>query len=92
MHFSFVPVVEDNKRNGLKVCAKECITKQELKVFHPELEKHLENVFGYEVGILNDATKEGNKSIEELKKGAAAIELSNLRFELEYTKQLLETS
>lgn len=36
---------------------------------------HMERVFGRDIGILNEATKEGNKSIEELKKGMAQEKL-----------------
>ena len=35
----------------------------------------MERVFGRDIGILNEATKEGNKSIEELKRGTAQEEL-----------------
>lgn len=71
MHFAFIPIVQDKKKGGYKVSAKELLTKYELKSFHSDLEKELKNVLGYEVGILNNATKEGNKSIEELKRGTA---------------------
>src|SRR5699024_8923514 len=68
MHFAFVPVVYDKKKEEYKVSAKECITRYDLKKFHPELENHMKKVFGRDIGILNEKTKEGNKSIDELKK------------------------
>lgn len=71
MHFAFVPVVEDKKRGGYKVSAKEKVNRNDLQKFHGDLSKHMEKVFGRDIGILNDATKEGNKSIEELKRGTA---------------------
>lgn len=67
MHYAFIPVVEDKKRGGYKLSAKEKITKNDLKSFHFDLSKHLENSFGRDVGILNEATKYGNKEIRELK-------------------------
>lgn len=76
MHFAFVPVVKDKKKEHLKVSAKECITKQELSVFHKDLESHMTKAFGYEIGVLNEATKDGNRSIEELKRGTAAETLA----------------
>jgi hypothetical protein len=79
MHFSFVPVVFDKKKEKLKVSAKEIINRNSLQQFHPKLEKHLEKVFGREVGILNEATKEGNKSIDELKKDTAIKTLNELK-------------
>lgn len=71
MHFAFVPVVESQNRKGepiLKVSAKELVTRTELKRFHLELEGCLSRIFGYEVGIINEATKNGNKSVLEMKK------------------------
>lgn len=76
IHFAFVPVVPDKKR-GLKVSAKERLSKLELKAFHGDLDKHLEQTMGdrYPGGILNGATIEGNRSIEELKRKSAADRL-----------------
>lgn len=67
MHFAFVPIVPDRKRGGYKVSAKECVTRSDLQRFHTDLSHHLEKTFGYKVNVLNDATKDGNKSIRELK-------------------------
>ena len=78
MHFAFVPVVRDKKKGHLKVSAKECINKQDLQTFHTDLSKTLERHFGRDVGILNEATKEGNKSIEELKRKSAAERLNEV--------------
>lgn len=82
MHFAFVPVVADQRRGGYKVSAKDAVNRGDLRTFHEDLEKHLVGVFGREVGILNDATREGNKSISELKRGQAAADLENARNEL----------
>ena len=75
MHYAFVPVVEDIKNGGYKLSAKEAITREDLRTFHKDLSDHMERVFGRDIGILNEATKEGNKSIVELKRGAAQEEL-----------------
>ena len=71
MHFAFVPVVKDKKKGIEKVSAKEAVDRKDLQKFHQDLENHLERRFGREVGILNGATREGNQSIVELKRGAA---------------------
>ena len=71
IHFAFVPVVYDSKKDAYKVSAKEVISRKDLQSFHPDLERHLSRVFGREVGILNDATKEGNRSVQELKMQSA---------------------
>lgn len=89
MHFAFIPVVYDEKRKDYKVSAKECITRYDLKKFHPELEEYMEKVFGYDIGILNEKTKEGNKAIDELKKGTARKELEALKIDLEDFKDEL---
>jgi len=72
MHFAFVPVVADRRKGNEKVSAKECVTKKDLQTFHPDLERHMEQVFGREIGILNDATKSGNRTVAELKRESAA--------------------
>lgn len=75
MHFAFLPVTADQRRGGEKLCAKEVLTRAELQRFHTELQKALESTFGREVEILNEATKEGNKSVSELKKATAIEEM-----------------
>ncbi len=67
MHFAFVPVTVDEKHGGYKVCANEVLTRRDLKTFHTQLSTYLEIVFGYDVGVLNGATVNGNKTILELK-------------------------
>ena len=51
-----------------KVNAKQCINKVELKQIHPEMQEYLENKLQTKVNILNGATAEGNKTIDQLKK------------------------
>ena len=75
MHFAFVPVAEDKKRDGFKLSAKEVVNRQDLRTFHKDLSDHMERVFGRDIGILNEATQEGNRSIEELKRATAQEEL-----------------
>lgn len=77
MHFAFVPVVFDKKKNRSKVSAKECVNKYHLQGFHDELEGYLKEN-GLQCSILNGATKEGNKSIEELKRQSAAERLQEV--------------
>ena len=71
MHFAFVPVVEDKKKGGYKVSAKEAVSRHDLQTFHQDLQEHVENVLGHKVSILNEATREGNRSINELKRQSA---------------------
>jgi len=78
MHFSFIPVVEDKKKGGKKLCAKDVVNRADLKAFHGDLSAHVEQALGYEVGILNEATAEGNMSIDELKRKSAAERLEEI--------------
>lgn len=71
LHFCFIPVGYDKKNDRYTVSSKLVATRTELRNFQLELNKHLERFFGYDVGILNKATKEGNRSIDELKRQSA---------------------
>ena len=78
MHFAFVPVVHDREKGCDKVSAKLCTNRSDLQRFHGDLSRHLEAALGHEVGILNEATRDGNKAIEELKRGTAQERLEHL--------------
>ena len=53
MHFCFIPVVIDKNKNIEKVSAKECVTREDLKKFHKELNNYMTNIFNRDIGILN---------------------------------------
>lgn len=77
IHISFVPVVKDE--NGTeRLCCREVITPLELKTFHPDLQKHLEEKMGQEVAILNGATAGGNLTIIEQKMRTALKDLAEV--------------
>jgi len=84
LHFAFVPVVLDKKKGHEKVSAKEALgwSEKGLHKFHGELDAHMTLVFGRDIGILNEATRDGNRSIEELKQGTAAQEEKRLKSEV----------
>lgn len=67
LHYSFIPVGYDSKNDRLTVSSKLVATRTELRSCQQELSKSLDKEFGYDLGILNEATKEGNKTIQELK-------------------------
>lgn len=67
IHYAFVPVAMDKKRNIPKLSAKEVITLKELKSFHKDLSTHLNGIFGRDIGILNGATDLGNQTIKQLR-------------------------
>jgi hypothetical protein len=90
MHFAFVPVVTDKRKGIQKVCAKELLTRAEFQKFHGDLDTYLTSVFGRSTGVLNGATKEGNRSIGELKRGTAVKELRRLREETKIEEQRID--
>lgn len=90
MHFAFVPVTFDQKKDCYKVSAKEVVGRRDLQTFHGELQKAVESALGHEVGILNEATKEGNRSIKELKQNTAMEKLKGIESEIEARKNVLE--
>lgn len=78
LHFAFIPVVYDKKKDREKVSAKECVTREDLRVFHTELQEVLDQwreqkEYEFECDVLNGATENGNLTIEGLK----AKELEN---------------
>lgn len=65
LHFKFMPIVED--KGVEKVCFDKCVTRKDYKSFHKELKAHLESDLGIPCNILNGATENGNKTVQELK-------------------------
>ena len=61
IHFSFIPVHDQ------KVCAKKVITRQMLRTLHQEASDYFYEHFGFDVGIINGATKEGNLTVPQLR-------------------------
>lgn len=78
MHFAFVPVTEDKKRGGFKVSAKEVLTRQDLASFHQDLGAYLQASMGLEVHVMNEATKDGNRDVAELKREVRLKEIAEL--------------
>lgn len=67
MHFAFIPVVYDKDKERFTVNAKKCVTRADLRNFHPWLEAELEQRLGFHVDVINEATKDGNKTVSQLK-------------------------
>lgn len=78
MHFAFIPVVWDKKHQREKVSAKELLNIRHLRGFHEKLSNYVSERLGYTPSILNGATIEGNKSIEELRRQSATERLEEL--------------
>ena len=70
LHFTFIPVVFDEKKQREKVSRKELFTLKELYSFHEDLEKHLQEKLGKNIKIRTGNT-EKNISVRELKQKTA---------------------
>ncbi len=68
MHYAFIPVVYDNKKEREKVSAKIVLNRNHLQSFHDDLDKHLKAEIPqiYERGVVNGQTV-GVETVQELK-------------------------
>ena len=70
LHFCFIPVVEDKKHEqGEKVCANDVLDRRELRNFHPDLQKFLDENGLEDARIMSGVTQRqgGNRTVAELK-------------------------
>lgn len=72
MHFAFIPVVYDRKKDREKVSAKEVTNKADLRTFHTDLQNVMnelveEHEHSFECDVLNGATGNGNLTVQGLK-------------------------
>ncbi len=65
MHFCIASVVDTKK--GLRMNASRITTRPVLRSLHQEASDYYFNHFGFDVGIINGATKEGNLTVPQLK-------------------------
>lgn len=91
MHFAFIPCTEDKKRGGLKVSAKEVLTKRDLQTFHPDLEEYLDRFHDWHFDVVNEATKDGNKTVADLKKETAHKEVIEYQQRAQKARTRVET-
>lgn len=68
LHFLFIPVVPDKKHGGEKICANNRINAKELRNFHPDLQKYIQNN-GIHASVKSGITaaQGGNRSVWEMK-------------------------
>ena len=69
LHFSFIPVVFDEKRQQERVQANKVVDRKELMVFHDDLHDYLKKEIPgiYQKGVLNDKTIQAS-GVPEIKK------------------------
>lgn len=68
LHYVFIPVTADKKHGGEKICANEVLNAEDLRSFHPDLQKYLLDK-GIKANIMTGITKKqgGNKSVWQMK-------------------------
>ena len=97
MHFAFIPTVWDNKKQRLKVSAKECLCKKELQRFHPELNKALNKALKKElkelgledIGVITNNNRDKQYiGLEDLKKRVKELEIANKRLQKQQVEQI----
>lgn len=83
LHFLFIPATEDLKHGGEKVSAKEVLDRQELRNFHPDWQRHLDE-HAIDAQVITGVTKAqgGNRTVAEMKQER------NMDYEYEYTRKL----
>ena len=102
LHYAFIPVTFDEKKQREKVSAKEVLNRKDLQTFHDDLDKHLkEKLPFYEKGILNDKTlpfenveqvKKYNDELKKLteEKQEEITELKKVKQEFQHKKETLK--
>lgn len=68
MHTLFIPVVEDKKHGGEKICCNDVLNPSHLRNWHPEYSKYLKE-HGIDAKVHTGITREcgGNRTVKELK-------------------------
>ncbi|MFK8256094.1 mobilization protein (plasmid) [Leuconostoc pseudomesenteroides] len=95
LHYAFVPVIFDAKKERYKVSAKQVLTRRDLQTFHDDLDQDLKKVLPfYEKGILNNKTLPF-ENVSEIKKyndqfKTLKDELTNVEENISAKKALLK--
>lgn len=82
MHFAFVPVAYSQDKEGHeieKLSAKEVLTRNELQHIHKDMEREVSHHLGHKVHLLTGKMREGNRSIDELKRDTAIRDLEKVK-------------
>lgn len=85
LHYDFVPLVKDRKHDGLKVSAKEWLTKEYLIGFHGALERDVSRELGYKVELQHDDVRQRMKA-----RGVKNLDIREYREQKEVELEQLE--
>lgn len=98
LHYKTMPLVKQKNKDGKDIIqfnAKKILNRSYLKSFHKNLQKHLEEKFGFKVSILNGATTRGNITVPQLREQEKELSvlldtLENIRKEIATSKKELQ--
>lgn len=79
LHIKAIPVYHNTKKDRDQVSFDVKCPRKFYKTMHSELEEWVSQEMGYHCGIQNEATREGNKSIKQLKALTATKEVKELQ-------------
>lgn len=88
IHYSFVALKYDHRKERYKVCPKEVITRENLKTLHQDFKAYIDKEMGLDLSILNGATANGNLSIQQLKSKSLNKEITQKKEEVEKLTKL----
>ena len=83
LHLCIIPINEQNRCS-----ARGIFSREELQKVHIELQKWLDSSLDFEVPILNGATANGNKTIQQLKSETNEKQLQEIKEKIQQEKQI----
>lgn len=83
LHLCIIPINEENRCS-----ARGIFSREELQKVHIELQKYLDKHLDFEVPVLNGATANGNKTIQQLKAETNEKQLQELTEKIQQEKQI----
>ena len=70
LHYDFVPATQDLKHGGQKICCNDVMTREELRTFHRDLKRYLQDCgIPGSGGVMSGITQAqgGNRTVKEMK-------------------------
>lgn len=69
LHYDFIPAAPDLKHGGYKICANDILNRSEMRNFHPQFQKFMDEqgIPGAQVHTGVTAAQGGNRTVKEMK-------------------------
>lgn len=88
IHYDFIPLVYDHKKQRWKCRAKDVVNLLDLKTLHTDFQSYINSQMGLSLNILNGKTANGNKTITELKTETLKKQIQQEKNDIKKLKQL----